>query len=81
MSNENTLALAIRQRIEQAFAAEQFELEIQGNKALLVLCAPELAGLSRVKQQQAVYACLNDLLASGELHAVSMRLSAPPTEA
>ncbi len=74
MSQE--LELLIRERVAPKFAFQELEIEVQGNKAMLVMSAPELAGLSPVKQQQAVYACVQDLLADGRLHALSMRLTA-----
>lgn len=66
----------IKERIAAGFQYQELQLELQGNKVMLVIRAPEFNGLSPVKQQQAVYACLQDLLADGRLHAVSMRLTA-----
>ncbi|MCR9278431.1 MAG: BolA/IbaG family iron-sulfur metabolism protein [Pseudomonadaceae bacterium] len=34
-------------------------------------------GLNRVKRQQAVYACLNDYIADGSLHAVTITAQSP----
>ncbi|MBS99625.1 MAG: BolA family transcriptional regulator [Oceanospirillaceae bacterium] len=35
------------------------------------------AGLTPVKKQQIVYACLNELIASGAIHAVSIKTYTP----
>ncbi|MCB1646607.1 MAG: BolA/IbaG family iron-sulfur metabolism protein, partial [Pseudomonadales bacterium] len=48
-------------------------LQAEGNKMMLVLVSEAFEGLSRVKRQQRVYSLLNDKIASGEIHAVSMR--------
>jgi len=38
---------------------------------------PLFEGLSKVKRQQKVYGILRDLIASGELHAVTMQIATP----
>jgi acid stress-induced BolA-like protein IbaG/YrbA len=35
------------------------------------------AGLARVRRQQAVYACIQQVIADGSLHAVTMRVLTP----
>jgi len=49
------------------------ELELEGNKLFLKIVGDVFEGLSRVKRSQLVYGLLNEKIASGELHAVSMR--------
>jgi stress-induced morphogen len=39
--------------------------------------APQFAGLPMVRQHQLVYAPLKDVLATGELHALALKTSAP----
>ena len=53
------------------------EIEIEGNKVVLNLVSSVFEGLSRVKRQQKVYALLNDMIASGEIHAVTMSTQTP----
>ncbi|HAK51793.1 MAG TPA: hypothetical protein DCM54_07815 [Gammaproteobacteria bacterium] len=52
-------------------------MEIDGNKVVLNLVSNVFEGLSRVKRQQKVYALLNDMIASGEIHAVTMITQTP----
>lgn len=55
------------------FAGADIQLALDGNRALIEISHEKFADLSRVARQQAVYACINDLIASGELHAVTIR--------
>ena len=43
--------------------------------------APQFAGLPMVRQHQLVYAPLKDVLATGELHALALKTSAPQVKA
>ena len=52
-------------------------MEIDGNKVVLNIVSNVFEGLSRVKRQQKVYALLNDMIASGEIHAVTMITQTP----
>ncbi len=67
----------IRQRLLQAFPDAQVLVELEGNRASLQVVSNHFAGMSRVKKQQAVYACIEDYIASGELHAVTINASVP----
>jgi len=53
------------------------DIQMDGNKISLSLIADIFAGLSRVKRQQLVYSLLNDMIASGAIHAVTMRTVTP----
>lgn len=64
---------AIRARMPDARVAAQ----VDGNRAQITVVSSTFEGLSRVKQQQAVYACINHLIADGTLHAVSIRALTP----
>ena len=55
----------------------EIELQIDGNKIFLDLVADVFVGLSRVKRQQLVYSLLNELIISGEIHAVTMKTVTP----
>ena len=55
----------------------EIDIQMDGNKISLHLVAEIFAGLSRVKRQQLVYSLLNELIASGEIHAVTMRTVTP----
>lgn len=64
---------AIKQALQSALANCEVELTAEGSNLNLVIVSDDFAGLSRVKRQQKVYSLLNDRIASGEIHAVSMR--------
>jgi len=71
----------MEQQIEQLLLAEfadaQLELVLDGNRVSIDICHAKFADMSRVKRQQAVYACINDLITSGELHAVTIVTRVP----
>ena len=56
------------------------EVELDGNRALIRVVSPMFAGMSRVKKQQAVYACIDSFIADGRIHAVTIQ-AISPTEA
>lgn len=53
----------------------QAEFYVQGENAHfnLIAVSDELAGLSRLKQQQTLYAPLMNYFSTGEIHALSIR--------
>lgn len=71
----------MEQQIEQLllaeFAGARLALDLDGNRVSIDICHEKFAEMSRVKRQQAVYACINDLITSGELHAVTIVTSVP----
>ncbi len=67
----------IKSRIEQGIDEAEVMVRLDGNKCLVAVMAPAFESVRSVKKQQMVYACLNDLIASGELHAVSMQTFSP----
>ncbi len=52
------------------------EVHVEGQDAhfSVIVVSDELATLSRLKQQQTIYAPLMDHFASGEIHALSIRM-------
>ncbi len=67
----------IEKRVRDALGDCEVHLEIDGNKAGLMVTATAFEGLSRVQRQQRVYGALGDLISSGQLHAVTMRCQTP----
>lgn len=49
-------------------------VEGEGNKFNVQIVGDVFVGLMPVKRQQQVYACINDHIASGAIHAVTMKL-------
>lgn len=67
----------IKAMIESAVPDSQAEVQIEGNHVHLRVVSPAFAGQSPVKKQQMIYAVLNDMIASGEIHAVHMQTLTP----
>lgn len=49
----------------------------EGNHFQLTVVGEVFEGLSSVKRQQTVYACLNDHIADGTIHAITMKTYTP----
>ncbi|MGA0838673.1 MAG: BolA/IbaG family iron-sulfur metabolism protein [Pseudomonadales bacterium] len=60
-----------------AFPDAEIGVELAGNRAELTIVSGAFAGLSRVRRQQAVYGCIQQFIADGSLHAVTMRVLSP----
>lgn len=63
----------IRNQIELEF----LEVEMSGNHCSIVVVSEVFDGLNQVKRQQKVYQCLNEKIASGEIHAVNIKALTP----
>lgn len=70
---KDQLAAAVRDGIPGA----SVEAEVDGNRALITVVSETFAGMSRVRKQQAVYACIQAYIADGSLHAVTIRALTP----
>lgn len=67
----------IKTRIEGALDDAEVEVAGEGGRYELRVVARQFEGMNRVKRQQAVYAAIGDLIASGAIHAVTIRASTP----
>ena len=67
----------IAEKIRQALAAQSVNVVLDGNRALIEVISDQFAGMNRVKKQQAVYACIQDYIADGRLHAVTIKAETP----
>ncbi len=67
----------IKELIEAALDVEEVLVKVDGSQASITVASEQFDGLSRVKKQQLVYAPLKELIASGELHAVSIKAYTP----
>ncbi len=72
MNNEE-----IKKLLESTFKNCDVDVLSDGNHFQVTLVGEHFEGMSRVKRQQDVYRCLNDLISSGDIHAVQMRLFTP----
>jgi len=67
----------ISTKIKDALDAQSVQVTIDGNRALIEVTAARFEGMNRVQKQQAVYACIQDYIADGRLHAVTIKAAAP----
>ncbi len=67
----------IIRRVQTTITDAQVKVEVDGNRALIEVESAVFADLTRVKRQQTVYACIEDLISSGALHAVTIKTDVP----
>ncbi len=67
----------VKTRVAEAFPDAQINVDVDGNRATIHVISDHFDGMSRVKKQQAVYGCIEDLIASGALHAVTIKAETP----
>lgn len=70
-------AESIQQHLLDELDVTEVLVKLDGSHANITVVGDVFAELSRVKKQQVVYAPLKELIASGELHAVSIRTYTP----
>ncbi|GGI88876.1 BolA family protein [Halopseudomonas pertucinogena] len=63
----------VKNLIEQQLPDVQVEVDGEGCNFQLLLISDELAAMSPVKRQQQIYAVLNEPIADGRIHAVTMK--------
>ena len=66
----------IKAKIEAGIPGAKVEVSGDGYKYEAVVVSDKFAGLNTMKQHQMVYATVNTLISSGELHALSLKTSA-----
>ncbi len=67
----------IRTRIQAELPDAQVDAQGDGSRMQIRVVSTAFDGLSRVQKQQKVYGCINDLIANGSLHAVSIQALTP----
>lgn len=67
----------IEQLVQSALDLAEVRVSLEGGHASVVAVSERFADLSRVKKQQLVYGPLKPMIASGELHAVSIKTYTP----
>ena len=66
-------ASEVKSFLETKLPNTRIEVEGEGCNFQLNLISDELAGLSPARRQQQIYAHLNDWIADGSIHAVTMK--------
>ncbi len=69
--------VAIKELLETGLPGCDIEVSGDSHSLNVRAVGPLFEGLSKVKRQQKVYGVLRDLISTGELHAVTMQISAP----
>ncbi|NQD39034.1 BolA/IbaG family iron-sulfur metabolism protein [Permianibacter sp. IMCC34836] len=68
---------ALSARLQQAFVGDKVDVTGDGYHFQVTIVSSRFTGLRAVQKQQHVYAAVQDWIASGELHALSMRTFTP----
>jgi acid stress-induced BolA-like protein IbaG/YrbA len=71
----------ISQKIRATINVTSVSVELDGNRALIEVVSTAFADMNRVQKQQAVYACIQEYLADGRLHAVTIKAQVPEDSA
>lgn len=67
----------IEARLRKELHAAEVSVDGAGNRFEIDVVSEDFEGLSRVKRQQLVYAAIDDLIASGAIHAVTIKAATP----
>ena len=67
----------VKQLLVSDFAGAQIDVVGEGAKFEVAIVSDVFTGKRAVARQQMVYAALNEHIASGEIHAVTMNLKTP----
>lgn len=67
----------IKQLIEQGMSADSVEVSGGEGKYTAVVVSEEFNGLNLIKRHKRVYACVNDEITSGALHALTIVAKTP----
>ena len=68
---------AIESLLQEGIPDCELEVMADGNKIGLKVISSEFTGLNRVKRQQKIYGLLDEMIKSGEIHAVTMVTQTP----
>lgn len=71
------IATTIEAAILNALPGSRAQVAMAGNHAHIDVISDRFEGLSPVKKQQLVYSVLQDLIASGAVHAVHLKTLTP----
>lgn len=67
----------VKNLLVPGFDQADIQVEGEGAKFIVTIVSEAFTGLRAVPRQQKVYGLLNEVIASGEIHAVSMNLKTP----
>ena len=67
----------VKALVEAGIENAEVTVKLEGNSCQLMVVSTAFEGLRTLKKQQLIYACLNEKIASGDLHAVTMHTFTP----
>ncbi len=67
----------VQARLAEALPDCDVEVQNDGNHFLVVALSDRFEGMSKVRKQQTIYGPLNDLLADGTIHALTIKAFTP----
>lgn len=70
-------AQEIEAKLRDAIELEDIQVKTDGSHVEVIAVSNAFSELSRVKQQQLIYAPLNDAIADGSIHAVTIKAYTP----
>ena len=73
---QDDIAAKIRAQLD----VQDLNITLDGNRALIEVTSTQFADMNRVQKQQAVYACIEDFIADGSLHAVTIKANDPASD-
>ena len=65
----------IEDRIISAYPDASVKVALSGRNAEIKISSVTLSAFSRVQQQKKIYACIDDLISEGVIHAVSIKIA------
>ena len=65
----------IKERIMSAYPDASVKVTLSGRNAEIKISSVTLSALSRLQQQKKIYACIDDLISEGVIHAVSIKIA------
>lgn len=71
----------VQARVARAIVPSDVTAGGDAHRMEIVVVSPAFDGVSRVRRQQLVYAAIAELIATGALHAVTIRASTPAERA
>ena len=66
---------AIEERIMSAYPDASVKVALSGRNAEIKISSVTFSALSRLQQQKKIYACIDDLISEGAIHAVSIKIA------
>ena len=65
----------VEERIISAYPDASVKVALSGRNAEINISSVTLSVLNRVQQQKKIYACIDDLISEGVIHAVSIKIA------